>query len=115
MGPVNENVPSGPTVFLMSTRRPCWSLVNVHVTVSPAFSVMVAVGLAADVVDWFEPAGSSPQTMLFNSQTGVVAGRSSETVYVPGAMSPLFDEVPSVRMKSAGGVVLPSQFCSNPN
>src|SRR3954453_23186508 len=80
MGPANKNVPSGPTVFFTSTRRPCWSLVKVQVTVSPASSVMVAVGLATDVVDLFEPAESSPQTMLFSSHVGVVAGRSSETV-----------------------------------
>src|SRR3954451_4652288 len=114
IGPVNENVPSGPTVFLTSTRRPCWSLVNVQVTVSPASNEMVAVGLATDVVDWFDPAESSPQTMLFNSHAGVVAGSNSETVYVPGVMSPLLVEVPRVSVKSAGGVVLASQLCSKP-
>ena len=80
IGPEKENVPSAPTVFLMSTRRPCWLLVNVHVMVSPALSVIVAVGLAIEVVDWLAPAASSAQLMLFNSQAGVVAGSSSLTV-----------------------------------
>ena len=88
-------------------------LVKVHETVSPAFSVIVAVGLAIDAVDWLAPAGSSVQLMLFNSHAGLVAGSSSLTVYVPAAMSPLLVVAPRASEKSAGAVVLPSQLCSN--
>src|ERR1051325_213687 len=51
--------------------------------------------------------------MLFNTHVGVVAGSSSLTVYVPGAMSPLLVLLPIANEKSAGAEVLPSQLCSN--
>jgi hypothetical protein len=86
-----------------------------HETVSPAANVIVAVGLAIDDVDWLPPAASSVQLMLFNTHAGVVDGSSSLTVYVPGAMSPLLVLSPIASEKSAGGVVLPSQLCSNGN